>query len=160
MIFSHIVAMAKNRTIGSEGKLPWHIPEDLKYFKDMTLNKTIIMGRKTFDSIGKALPKRRNIILTRDKTFKAPQTEVFNDLDSIMLNLKKTCTANEEIFIVGGGEIYNLTLPITDKIYITLVDSDFNGDAKYPEFENKYKLISEDKRIGNPNYNFQVYEKV
>lgn len=159
MILSHVVAMAKNRTIGVDGKLPWHIPEDLKFFKETTINHTIVMGRKTYDSIGKALPKRRNIVLTRDKSFKAPGVEVFNSIDVLLVELKRTSKPDEEIFIVGGGEIYNLTLDVTDKIYITRVDGNYNGDAKYPEFENKFQLVSEDKRQGDPSYSFQIYDK-
>ena len=135
--------MAKNRVIGNVGQLPWHIPEDLKWFKEKTLGAKIIMGRKTFDSLGKALPKRTNIVVTRDSNFKAANVEVFSDLQAAIDRCRLDSRADEEVFIGGGGEIYKLSMPFIQKLYLTIIHQDFPGDAYFPEvdLENDFRII-------------------
>ena len=127
-MLSIIVAKASNDVIGSDNKLLWHISDDLKRFKEITSGHTIIMGRKTFESLPKVLPNRHHIVITRDKSFKvdSPDVEVINDINRFE-------NSKEEVFIIGGGEIYKAFLPNSDKIYLTRVYKDFNGDTKFPE---------------------------
>lgn len=131
-MLSIIVAKASNDVIGGDNKLLWHISDDLKRFKEITSGHTIIMGRKTFESLPKVLPNRHHIVITRDKSFKvdSPDVEVINDINSIINRFENS---KEEVFIIGGGEIYKALLPNSDKIYLTRVYKDFNGDTKFPE---------------------------
>ena len=131
-MLSIIVAKASNDVIGGDNKLLWHISDDLKRFKEITSGHTIIMGRKTFESLPKVLPNRHHIVITRDKSFKvdSPDVEVINDISSIINRFENS---KEEVFIIGGGEIYKALLPSSDKIYLTRVYKDFNGDTKFPE---------------------------
>ena len=122
MTISAIVAISNNRVIGSDNDIPWYLPADLKYFKKITLNHHIIMGRKTFQSIGRPLPKRTNVVLTRDMFFIA-NTGLVPDAIEHALNLAKD-NGEEEAFIIGGGQIYELALPLVHRIYLTEVDID------------------------------------
>ncbi len=141
MIVSIIVATDQENGIGKDNQLMWHLPKDLKFFKNTTSGHTIIMGRKTYDSVGRPLPNRRNIIITRQKDLKIEGVEVFNELE----NAVKACADEDEVFIVGGGEIYQQALPFTDKIYLTKVHQKFNSDAFFPEFnKEEWKLISKE----------------
>src|SRR6476646_5864533 len=136
-IISIIVATDEENGIGKDNQLMWHLPKDLKFFKTTTSGHPVIMGRKTFDSVGRPLPNRRNIVITHQKDLKIEGVEVFNALE----NAIKAC-ANDEIFIVGGGEIYKQALPFTNKIYLTKVHHTFNADAFFPEFNPaEWKLI-------------------
>ena len=128
-----IWAMARNRAIGKDGGLPWRLPEDLKRFKAITLGKPMIMGRKTFDSIGRALPGRRTIVVTRDPSWAAPGVETAGSLDAA-LSLA-AAGAPDEIVIAGGGEIYAQALPRADRLRLTLVDLAPEGDARFPDFD-------------------------
>jgi dihydrofolate reductase len=128
MIISIIVAIAKNNTIGKDNKLLWHLPNDLKHFKDTTTGHTVIMGRKTYESVGKPLPKRRNIIITR-QTISIEGCEVVNSIEAALA----LCTGEDEVFIVGGAEIYKQALPLTNRVYLTVIDQDFDGDTFFPE---------------------------
>jgi len=130
MSLSHIVAISKNRAIGKDGKIPWYLPEDLKKFKARTQQHTILMGRKTYESIGKPLPKRRNIVVSR--TMKKPEG-VELELVSSLEEALKLCPPDEESFIIGGAEIYAQTMDKIDRIYLTTVDRVVEGDAFYPE---------------------------
>ena len=163
MILCAIAAMSENRVIGKENKLPWHIPEDLQYFKEMTLGKIIIMGRKTFESIGRPLPKRKNIVITRQKNFDAKGAEVFENLDQTLAFAEKNSQEAKEVFIVGGAEIYKLALPKIQKFYTTIIHKNFDGDAFFPEFEKDFKKISERKSSQeNPErliFSFEVWER-
>lgn len=132
-----IVATSKNNQIGINNQLPWHISEDLKYFRLTTSGKTVLMGRKTFESIGRPLPNRKNIVLTRDMSFAPEGVSVVHSLEEAL----EICKAQEEIFIIGGGEIYSLFLPYADYLYITLVDKVINGDTDFPVYEDKFELI-------------------
>ncbi len=163
MIVSAILAMSKNRVIGKDNKIPWHLTADLKYFKRTTLNHHIIMGRKTFLSIGKPLPKRTNIVLTRNPFFVASNIIATSSIDealSIAQNNEET-----EVFIIGGGEIYRQSMPYWDKVYITLIDLEVEGDVFFPELDkNEWQLISEDPHEADEkneyNYTFLVYERI
>ncbi len=128
---SIIVAMAKNRTIGVNNTLPWRCPEDLKHFKALTMGHHMIMGRKTFDSIGKALPGRTTVVVTRDATLKIEGCIVVHTLQDAIL----ACADDAEIFIVGGADIYAQTLPLADTLYLTEIQQDVEGDAHFPAFD-------------------------
>ncbi|MFZ5802406.1 MAG: dihydrofolate reductase [Candidatus Omnitrophota bacterium] len=132
----HVVATARGRVIGKENRLPWHFPEDLKYFKQLTLGQTVIMGRKTFESIGKPLPGRENFVLSASF---APRVgiRVFHDLDSALLAAK-----TGKVFIIGGASLYASTLERIDGIYLTTIDADYEGDAFYPEIPAHFRQVS------------------
>lgn len=136
-IISAIAAMSENRMIGQDNKLPWHVPEDLKHFKDTTRGKPIIMGRKTFESLGcKPLPGRKNIILTRSENYVVHEgVYVFSKLENAIEEAKKD--EKDEVFIGGGEEIYRLAMPLTDRIYLTIIHTTVDGDAKFPEVDLK-----------------------
>lgn len=125
MIVSIIVAIDENKGIGKNNQLLWHLPNDLKFFKKTTSGHTVIMGRKTFDSIGKPLPNRRNIVISRNKDLKIEGAEVYNSIDEALT----TCQQEQEVFIVGGAEIYKQALPLTNKFYITKVHHEFDADT-------------------------------
>jgi dihydrofolate reductase len=131
-MISIIVAVAKDNVIGKDNKLLWHISEDLKRFKRITTSKKMIMGRKTFQSLPGVLPNREHIIVTRDKDFKvySNQVTIINDLNSLLAKYSK---CEEEIFVIGGAEIYTQVLPYTQKLYLTKVDDAFEGDTYFPE---------------------------
>lgn len=131
MTVSIIVAIAKNNAIGKDNKLLWYLPNDLKHFKEVTTGHTVIMGRKTHDSVGKPLPKRRNIIITR-QAINIEGCEVVNSLDAALA----LCANEDEVFIVGGAEIYRQAIPVTDRIYLTVIDQDFDGDTFFPELNS------------------------
>ncbi|MGF7040543.1 dihydrofolate reductase [Mucilaginibacter lappiensis] len=130
MTVSIIVAIAKNNAIGKDNKLLWYLPNDLKHFKDVTTGHTVIMGRKTYDSVGKPLPKRRNIIITR-QAISIEGCEVVNSLEAALA----LCKDEDEVFIVGGAEIYRQAIPLTDRIYLTVIDQEFDGDSFFPELD-------------------------
>jgi dihydrofolate reductase len=130
MTVSIIVAIAKNNAIGKDNKLLWYLPNDLKHFKDVTTGHTVIMGRKTYDSVGKPLPKRRNIIITR-QAISIEGCEVVNSLEAALA----LCKDEDEVFIVGGAEIYRQAIPLTDRIYLTIIDQEFEGDSFFPELD-------------------------
>lgn len=132
MIVAMVVAIAENHAIGKDNQLLWHLPKDLKHFKQITAGHTIIMGRKTFDSMGKPLPNRRNIVITRNKELELPGAEV---VGSVQEALALCASDEEEVYIIGGGEIYKMAMPLTDKIYLTVVQHSFDGDAFFPEIE-------------------------
>jgi dihydrofolate reductase len=138
MIISIVVAIAENHAIGKDNKLLWHLPNDLKHFKTITSGHTVIMGRKTYDSVGKPLPNRRNIVVTR-KHIDIPGCEVVNSLEAAV----DLCKSEEEVFIVGGAEIYRLAMAITNKIYLTIVHQKFEGDTYFPDIEKNIWVETE-----------------
>ncbi len=140
MRISIIAAVSDNGVIGAEGRLPWHLPADLKHFKEVTTNHHIIMGRKTYESIGKALPNRTNIVLTRNEKFKVDEgVLLLNSLDDA-INLAKS-SGQTECFIIGGESLYTQALPITDRIYMTTVHTEAKGNAHFPTFNvNDWKI--------------------
>lgn len=149
--------MSKNRVIGNSNSLIWNLPNDLKRFKQLTTGQTVIMGRKTYESIGRPLPNRRNIIITRDERYEANGCEIVNSLEEALL------LSGEDCFIIGGGEIYKQSLPIADKIYLTLIQEDFQGDTSFPELGDDWVKISRvdhEADEKNPHkYSFIEYEK-
>jgi len=134
MIISIMVAIAENHAIGKNNQLLWRLPADLKHFKDTTSGHTVIMGRKTFDSVGKPLPNRRNIVISRNASLEIPGAEVVTDLDAAIA----LCDDNEEVFIVGGAEIYKMAMGITDKIYLTVVKGNFEADTFFPPIDTRF----------------------
>ncbi len=147
-MLSMIVACANGNVIGKDNKLLWHLPEDLKRFKELTTGKTIIMGRKTFDSLGRVLPNRKHIVLTRDINWKYDDenVEVINDVSQ----LDKYINSEEENFVIGGAMIYSLLLKNTNKIYLTRIHKDFVGDAFFPKVkEEEWDIIDSQKGIKN-----------
>ena len=152
-MISLIVAMDEKNLIGAKQNLPWHLPEDLKLFKQRTLHHTIVMGRKTFESIGKILPKRSNIILSSNKNLKINNALVLNHINEVLKHLKP----NEENFIIGGARIYQSFLPLADKIYITRIEGHYQGDTYFPQFDLKvWKLISSKQFKG---FQIEIYNK-
>lgn len=144
-----IVAYSKNRVIGKDGKMPWHLSEDLKFFKRTTMDKPIIMGRKTFQSIGKALPGRTNIVVTRDASFEAEDVIVVPSLDEarhVAVDIAHMQGA-DEIMVIGGAEIYGQTLPFADRLYVTEIDAEIEGDAFFPVPEGKWAESERSKPI-------------
>ena len=130
-ILSIIVAMAKNRVIGRDNQLPWHLPADLRHFKQTTMGHPIIMGRKTYESIGRPLPGRQNIVITRNPDFQAEGCLVVHSLQEALAAVPEA----EEVFIIGGASLYREALPLADRIYLTLVDAEVEGDTFFPELD-------------------------
>jgi len=125
--------MSKNRVIGIDNQLPWKLPADMKWFRQHTLGKSVVMGRKTFDSFGgKALPDRKNIVITQDKNYKTTQAIVCHSIEDALVE----CKNEAEVMIIGGMSLYKQTLPRADKLYMTVVDTVCDGDAWFPEFES------------------------
>ena len=135
--FKAIAAMSLNRVIGAGDKIPWHLPEDFKWFKATTTGHIIVMGRKTFESIGKPLPNRTTIVLSRTD-FSHPGVQAIRSLNEL-----PATTRDREVFICGGAQIYEQTLPLCSDLYLTLVKREVEGDAFFPSFEDKFKLVEE-----------------
>ncbi|WP_059170875.1 dihydrofolate reductase [Bacillus sp. FJAT-27445] len=160
-MISFIWAMDRNRVIGKENKLPWHIPEDLKFFKSSTMGHPIAMGRKTFVSIGRPLPGRENIIITRNKEYSNDGCTVLHSIEEFV----EYCRENEEeYFVIGGAEIFKEMFPYADKLYITLIHVEFEGDTFFPEFDlEEWELLSSEKGPRNEknpyDYEFRIYAR-
>jgi len=133
--FKAIAAMSLNRVIGAGNKIPWHLPEDFKWFKKMTTGNVVVMGRKTFESIGKPLPNRKTIVLSRG-TFSYPGVQTIRRLDDISVT-------DREVFICGGAQVYQQALPLCSDLYLTLVKREVEGDAFFPAFEDRFKLVEQ-----------------
>ncbi|ARI77311.1 dihydrofolate reductase [Halobacillus mangrovi] len=162
-MISFIFAMDKNRLIGKENDLPWHIPNDFKFFKDMTWGKTIIMGRKTFESFGKPLPEREHIVITSNREYNREGCKVIHSINEI-LQLEKN-QPDKEWFVIGGSVLFEKMLPYADRMYLTYIDHAFEGDTHFPEYdESEWKLISETKgKMDDKNpydYYFRTYDRV
>jgi dihydrofolate reductase len=141
---SLIAAVARNMTIGKDGDLPWRLPDDMRFFMETTTNHPVVMGRKSFEALPpkfRPLPNRTNIVITRQEDYHAPGAIVFNSLEA-GLDYAQTIEDNE-IFITGGGEIYTLALPLADRIYLTEVEAEVEGDAHFPEFDKSKWEIGE-----------------
>lgn len=138
-LISIVVAAARNGVIGRDGKMPWHNPSELAYFKATTMGKPVIMGRKTFQSIGRPLPGRRNLVISRDQLFDAPGTEKVSSLGSALTlaaaSVSPDAPPPAEIMIIGGGQIYAEALPLADRIYLTRIEAEPDGDAAFPELD-------------------------
>ncbi|MBT7563174.1 MAG: dihydrofolate reductase [Porticoccaceae bacterium] len=137
MKISLIVAVSRNGAIGLNNQLPWYLPEDLKYFKSVTMGKPLIMGRKTFDSIGRPLPGRANIVLTRDPQWTSDGVKVVQSVEQALVAGEIACEAADvdEIMVIGGEQIYRMTIDLADRIYLTQVDADVEGDAFFPDID-------------------------
>lgn len=131
MIISIIAGMDENRLIGQGNRLPWRLPADMKHFRQHTLDKPVVMGRKTFESIGKPLPKRTNIILTRDPKYQAEGGIITHSIEEVL----EAASGSQEIMIIGGAAIYELFLPRTDRLYLTYIHGCFEGDIYFPAFD-------------------------
>ncbi|MBK9323978.1 MAG: dihydrofolate reductase [Bdellovibrionaceae bacterium] len=161
MILSHITAMSQNRVIGTQNTLPWNIPEDMKFFRNKTKGHIMIMGRKTFESLGpKPLPNRFHIVISRQELSSAdPAVKYVQNLQEALAIAKKLIPQwGEEVFIVGGGEIYSQSIDIVDKIYLTVIHQNFEGDTYYPEVPLDKFILSDklDKTIPLP-FSFLTY---
>jgi dihydrofolate reductase len=162
MKISMIAAMANDRVIGKDNDMPWHLPADLKHFKAVTLGKPVIMGRRTYESIGRLLPGRQNIIITRNSDFAVAGA-------TIVASPKQALTAAgdvDEVMIIGGGKIYSDFLPHTDRLYLTHIELDVEGDTQFPDYESvatwqvaeSSQFLADD--INKYNYKFVVYNKI
>lgn len=161
-MLSIIVAISDNNVIGKENKLIWHLPEDLKRFKELTTGHTIIMGRKTFESLGRVLPNRKHIVLTRDINYYVDDenVEIVNDIE----DLEKYIDSEEENFVIGGAIIYSQLMPKVDKMYITKIHEKFEGDSYFPVInEEEWKEIEKIQGIKDEkntyDYEFVTYKR-
>lgn len=152
---SIIVAAAENLAIGNNNQLLWHIPEDLKRFKQVTTGHPVIMGQNTYESIGKVLPGRTNIVLSKTRSFKDPDCHVFNSFKKAIEFAKKR--ENKEIFIIGGGQVYKQAINFADKLYLTLVKGNFKADTFFPDYSKFSKVIFR-KKSRNKNYEYTFLE--
>lgn len=159
-MISLIVAHDPNRVIGLDNQMPWHIPGDLAYFKEKTMDKAIVMGRKTFESIGRVLPGRKNIIVTRNASYKAEGAEVVTNLnDAISL----AEAYHEEVMVIGGEQIFRAILPKADRLYITFIQKNFKGDTFFPPYnEEAWSLVDTSEEMTTTDgitYVYLVYER-
>ena len=156
---SLIVAMTESRVIGVNNHLPWNIPEDLKRFKQITSGHPIVMGRKTFESIGKPLPRRTNIVITRDKTYRVEGGAVVHSFEEA-LEWARRSEGADEVFVIGGSEIFKLAIPLAWRIYLTEVRWPFEGDTFFPGFdEGEFKEVSTERLCDSPEAVLRVLER-
>jgi dihydrofolate reductase len=152
--------MARNRVIGDNNTLPWHLPADLKHFKALTMGHHIVMGRKTYESIGKPLPGRTSVVVTRNARYAQPGVVMAHSLETAI----SACGNDEEIFVIGGAEIYRQAIAFADRIYLTEIDADISGDAYFTEFDDKLwqetsrESHAPDEKNAYP-YHFVVYDR-
>lgn len=144
---SIIAAIGKNRELGKDNKLLWHIPDDLPRFKKLTTGHPIVMGRKTFESIGRPLPNRTNIVVTRDSSYDVEGVVVVHSIEKAIEEAKKK--DKEEIFVIGGGQIYEQALPFADRLYLTIVDAQAEADTYFPDYSEFKKIVSEEYKEEN-----------
>ena len=159
-MISIIAAMDKNRLIGQEGRIPWRLPADLAYFKRLTLGHPVIMGRRTFESIGEPLSDRQNVIITANQGYQKKGCAILHSMEDAL-----DFCMDKDVFIIGGAQIYREFLPYAERLYITLIDDTFSGDSYFPEIDgNLWKLISKtqgERNEKNPyDYYFLVYERM
>lgn len=156
-----VCAMAKNRVIGKDNQMPWHLPADLKHFKSVTMSKPIVMGRKTFESIGRPLPGRQNVVISRNADYVAEGCDVVDSIESALTLLN----GQPEIMIIGGGFLYSQMIEQADHLYLTYIDLDVDGDTQFPEFEHlNLEICGSESNTAdekNPyNYRFVDYRVV
>ena len=159
-MLSLIVAIAKNNVIGKENKLVWHMPADMRFFKNTTMGHTLIMGRKTFESFGKPLPGRKSIVITRQNDWQYEGVVVVHSLEDAI----KVAPKDEEVFIIGGAEIYRQAMPLCNKMYLTIIHHDFEGDTLFPDIDfSQWNLTSDEKYLADEknayDFSFRVYER-
>lgn len=167
MRVSLIVAMAANRVIGLEGGMPWHIKGDLRFFKRTTLGHPVVMGRKTYEAIGGALPGRANIVVTRNEKFTAPDADVVHDLRAALAKAEALAEIDgtDEVFVIGGADIYAQALDKADRIYLTEVEGDFPGDAFFPALDRRQwretaRRPQKPDAAGGPAYSFVILDRI
>lgn len=172
MNISIIAAVGRKRELGFGNKLPWHLPDDLKRFKALTRGYAVVMGRKTYQAIGRPLPERTNIIITRNKDFTAPGCVVVGSMEEAIAAAEKTngdagggAAESGEVFVIGGAEIYKLALPLANKMYLTHVDADMDADVYFPEFNEKEWRVGATEPHGadekHPHsFIFKIYERI
>ena len=149
MTISLVVAASTNNVIGSDGGLPWHLPDDLRHFKRLTTGNPIVMGRRTFESIGRPLPNRRNIVMTRDPDYVAPGCDVVSSVREALDLLEDT----DEVMIIGGGQVYRDFLPHADRIYLTRVQADVEGDTYFPDIDEAgWRLVSSEPHAADEKH--------
>lgn len=161
-MISFLWAEDKKGVIGKNNQLPWRLPEDLTYFKRTTMGHPIVMGRKTYESIGKPLPGRTNIVLTRDERFQAEGCLIFKTKTELLKWIREN---NDEVFITGGAAIFGLFMEEADRLYVTKIHEEFDGDTYFPLIDwSEWKLISNEKGIKNKenpyDYEFRIYERI
>ncbi len=161
MKISVIVAMAANRAIGLENKMPWHLSADLKKFKQITMGSPILMGRKTFESIGRPLPGRTNIIISRNSDYQQQGCLVFNNIEEAFA----ACQQDEEIFVIGGATFYQAVLPYADKLYLTEINKSFVADTFFPEYDqDDWRETAREVIVDDPtvdfSYSFITLERI
>ncbi|MBL4826604.1 MAG: dihydrofolate reductase [Spongiibacteraceae bacterium] len=166
VLIAIIVAMARNRVIGCDNQLPWHLPNDLKFFKARTMGKPIVMGRKTFESIGRPLPGRSNIVVTRDDTFGAEGVSIAHSAHDALRLARQIADADgvTEIMVIGGAQLYTAMLPEVDRLYLTQVHAEVPGDALFPVLDWKqWSQVSREDHLAdgrnNFNYSFTVFDR-
>ena len=162
-MLSIVVAKAKNNIIGKDNKIIWNLPEDLKHFKELTTGHTIIMGRKTFESLGGVLPNRKHIIFSQNPDFKENNENV--EVVHSLLQIQDLIEGEEEAFVIGGAIIYNFLMPYVKKMYVTEINEEFDGDSFFPKInENTWKEVNREKGIkdekNNLDYEFVIYERI
>ncbi len=162
MIISAIVAVAQNQVIGRDNEIPWYLPEDLKWFKKQTLNHAVVMGRKCFESIGRPLPKRTNIVITRDMFYLASGCVIVHSLAEALQVAKNQ--GETEVFIIGGGEIYEQSMAFCDKLYLTEVHADIEGEILFPKpAAEDWQLVFEENHTKNEkneyDFTFKIFER-
>ena len=155
---SIIVAVSQNNVIGRDNHLPWHIPEDFAWFKHHTRGHPILMGRKTYESIGRTLHGRKNVIITRNREFKVSGAHIFLSLDDALNTLR--AEEHREIFIIGGQQVFRDTLSLVDRIYLTRVLRDYDGDAHMPAIpESEFSAVFEENHSGAIPFTFLIYDR-
>lgn len=154
-----VAAMANDRVIGKNNQMPWHLPADFAWFKRVTMGCPIIMGRKTFESIGRPLPGRRNIVISRDSSYRADGIEVVSGIE----HAKSLAGDVKELMVIGGGSVYEACLPIADRLYLTFIDADIDGDTCFPKWDSEWhKVSSESFKADDKNaydMEFTVWER-
>ncbi len=156
-MISIVVAMAKNRVIGVNGQLPWQLPTDLQRFKRLTMGHTLLMGRRTFESIGSPLPGRRTIVVSRNPEYRVAGCEVVASIEAGV----ELAGAVEELFICGGGDIYRQTLPLVERIYLTELDVEIAGDSSFPIWsDDGFELLQTEHCRDNIDYRFSIWQRV
>lgn len=160
MRLSLIAAIASNGVIGRGGDLPWHLPDDLKHFKKLTIGHTILMGRRTYESIGRPLPRRRSVVLSRSVEFRPEGVEVFASLDAALA----ACGDHEEVFVIGGRAVYEAAMPKADRLCLTDVEAEVGGDVSFPDFDrNAWELVAEEAHAADDRHEhafiFRTFER-
>jgi dihydrofolate reductase len=160
MIVSLVAAMGENRVIGAKASLPWHLPRDMRYFRTLTTGHSVVMGRKTFETLNVPLPNRHNVVITKASTYVADGADVVDSLEAALAAVGD----DDEVFVAGGGEIYRLALPRADRIYLTVVHGRFEGDTSFPEFSMEHWQLVEDFRYERDErhrwaHSFRLYRR-